>query len=160
MAWAKEFMEYVDKWLSRDNNNCRSFTYGCALYDWIRESRFDLDDLWIRYDMEQDIESESWANSDWVQWLSDEAIVEILDISVLDDYWDRLSDEVDEEDKQSIFDELDSYPSFETRDQYEEIVQKLVEDTENSNLNWRTVAEEYEDNNYLHIDEEENVQED
>ena len=156
MAWAKDFMEYVDKWLSRDNNNCRSFTYGCALYDWIRESRFDLDDLWIRYDMEQDIESESWANSDWVQWLSDEAIVEILDISVLDDYWDKLSDECDEEDKQSIFDELDSYPSFETRDQYEEIVQKLVEDTENSNLNWRTVAEEYEDNNYLHIDEEEN----
>lgn len=156
MAWAKEFMEYVDKWLSRDNNNCRSFTYGCALYDWIRESRFDLDDLWIRYDMEQDIESESWANSDWVQWLSDEAIVEILDISVLDDYWDRLSDEVDEEDKQSIFDELDSYPSFETRDQYEEIVQKLVEDTENSNLNWRTVAEDYENENYLKIDEEEN----
>jgi hypothetical protein len=32
----------------------------------------------------------------------------------------------------------------------------LVEKTENSNLNWRTVAEEYEDNNYLHIDEEEN----
>lgn len=156
MAWAKEFMEYVDKWLSRDNNNCRSFTYGSALYDWIKESRFDLDDLWIRYDMEQDIESESWANSDWVQWLSDEAIVEILDISVLDDYWDKLSDECDEEDKQSIFDELDSYPSFETRDQYEEIVQKLVEDTDNSNLNWRTVAEEYEDNNYLHIDEEEN----
>lgn len=156
MAWAKDFMEYVDKWLSRDNNNCRSFTYGCALYDWIKESRFDLDDLWIRYDMEQDIESESWANSDWVQWLSDEAIVEILDISVLDDYWDKLSDECDEEDKQSIFDELDSYPSFETRDQYEEIVQKLVEDTDNSNLNWRTVAEEYEDNNYLHIDEEEN----
>ena len=159
MAWAKDFMEYVDKWLSRDNNNCRSFTYGCALYDWIRESRFDLDDLWIRYDMEQDIESESWANSDWVQWLSDEAIVEILDISVLDDYWDKLSDECDEEDKQSIFDELDSYPSFETRDQYEEIVQKLVEDTENSNLNWRTVAEEYEDNNYLHIDEEEDGKE-
>ena len=156
MAWAKDFMEYVDKWLSRDNNNCRSFTYGSAMYDWIKEGRFDLDDLWIRYDMEQDIESESWANSDWVQWLSDEAIVEILDISVLDDYWDKLSDECDEEDKQSIFDELDSYPSFETRDQYEEIVQKLVEDTENSNLNWRTVAEEYEDNNYLHIDEEEN----
>jgi hypothetical protein len=160
MAWAKDFMEYVDKWLSRDNNNCRSFTYGSAMYDWIKEGRFDLDDLWIRYDMEQDIESESWANSDWVQWLSDEAIVEILDISVLDDYWDKLSDECDEEDKQSIFDELDSYPSFETRDQYEEIVQKLVEDTDNSNLNWRTVAEEYEDNNYLHIDEEENVQED
>ena len=156
MAWAKDFMEYVDKWLSRDNNNCRSFTYGSAMYDGIKEGRFDLDDLWIRYDMEQDIESESWANSDWVQWLSDEAIVEILDISVLDDYWDKLSDECDEEDKQSIFDELDSYPSFETRDQYEEIVQKLVEDTENSNLNWRTVAEEYEDNNYLHIDEEEN----
>lgn len=156
MAWAKDFMEYVDKWLSRDNNNCRSFTYGCAMYDGIKEGRFDLDDLWIRYDMEQDIESESWANSDWVQWLSDEAIVEILDISVLDDYWDKLSDECDEQDKQDIFDELDSYPSFETRDQYEEIVQKLVEDTDNSNLNWRTVAEEYEDNNYLHIDEEEN----
>jgi hypothetical protein len=97
---------------------------------------------------------------DWVENLSDEAVAEIVDISVLDEFWDRLSDEVDEEDKQSIFDELDSYPSFETRDQYEEIVQKLVEDTDNSNLNWRTVAEEYEDNNYLHIDEEENVQED
>lgn len=156
MAWAKDFMNYVDKWLSRDNNNCRSFTYGCAMYDWIRESRFDLDDLWIRYDMVQDIVSESGANEEWVDWLSDEAIVEILDISVLDEYWDRLSDECDEQDKQDIFDELDSYPSFETRNQYEEIVQKLVEDSENSNLNWRTVAEEYEDNNYLHIDEEEN----
>ena len=155
MAWAKDFMEYVNKWLSRDNNNCRSFTYGCALYDWVKEGRFDLDDLDLRYDMEQDIENESWANHDWVEWLSDEAIIEILDIAVLDEYWDRLSDECDEQDKQEIFDELDSYSSFETRDDYENTVQKLVEDSDNSNLNWRTVAEEYEDNNYLHIDEEE-----
>lgn len=159
MAWAKDFMDYVNKWLSRDNNNCRSSSYGSAMYDWIKESRFDFDDLWIRDELNQEIQAESNADMDWVENLSDEAVAEIVDISVLDEFWDRLSDECDEQDKQDIFDELDSYPSFETRDQYEEIVQKLVEDTENSNLNWRTVAEEYEDNNYLHIDEEETDEE-
>lgn len=156
---ARDFIQFVDKWLSRDNNNCHSFSYGSAMYDWIKESRFDFDDLWIRDELNREIQAESGAEMDWIEGLSNDAVAEIVDISVLDEFWDRLSDEVDEEDKQNIFDELDSYPSFETRDQYEETVQKLVEDTENSNLNWRTVADEYEDEHYLSIKEEENVQE-
>lgn len=130
------------------------------MYDGIKEGRFDFDDLWIRDELNQSIQAESNADMDWVENLSDDAVAEIIDIAVLDEFWDNLQEEVNEEDIHNIFDELDSYPSFETREQYEEIVQKLVEDTENPELNRNKVAEQYEDENYLHIDEEENVQED
>lgn len=126
------------------------------MYDGIKEGRFDFDDLWIRDELNQSIQAESNADMDWVENLSDDAVAEIVDIAVLDEFWDNLQEEVNEEDIQSIFDELDSYPSFETREQYEEIVAKLVEDTENPELNRNKVAEQYEDENYLKIDEEEN----
>lgn len=126
------------------------------MYDGIKEGRFDFDDLWIRDELNQSIQAESNADMDWVENLSDDAVAEIVDIAVLDEFWDNLQEQVNEEDIQSIFDELDSYPSFETREQYEEIVAKLVEDTENPELNRNKVAEQYEDENYLKIDEEEN----
>ena len=126
------------------------------MYDGIREGRFDLDDLDIRYDIVQNIVSESGASEDWVDWLSDDVLIEITDISELDEYGRRIQEEVNEEDKQEIFDKLDEYSSFETREQYEETVANLVDEIGNPELNWNVVAQEYEDSNYLHIDEEEN----
>ena len=125
------------------------------MYDGIREGRFDLDDLDIRYDIVQNIVSESGASEDWVDWLSDDVLIEITDISELDEYGRRIQEEVNEEDKQEIFDKLDEYSSFETREQYEETVANLVDEIGNPELNWNVVAQEYEDSNYLHIDEEE-----
>jgi hypothetical protein len=57
---------------------------------------------------------------------------------------------------EDIFDDLDLIPEFETRDEFEEKVQKLVDDKCNPELNRRTVAERYEDEHYLSIKEEEN----
>lgn len=154
MSGARDFIEFVDSWLWRKNNNCRSFTLWSAMYDGVKEGRFDFDDLWIRDELNQSIQAESNADMDWVENLSDDAVAEIVDIAVLDEFWENLQEEVNEEDIQDIFDELDSYPSFETREQYEETVQKLVEDKDNPELNWSKVAEQYEDENYLEIDEE------
>lgn len=154
--WKRDYINFIDTWLWRANNNCRSFTYWSAMYDWIKESRFDFDDLWIRDEINQSIQAVSNADMDWVEDLSDDAVAEILDISEMDEYGRQIQEEINEEDKQEIFDELDTYSSFETREQYEEIVSKLVDDICNPELNWNTVAQEYEDNNYLHIDEEEN----
>lgn len=156
---ARDFVEFVDTWMSRKENVGSSFTYWRALYDWVREGRFDLDDLDIRYDTEQSIISASWANEERVSYLSDEAVVEIMDIAELQELGERLQEQVDDEDKQDVFEEIDTYPNFETRKQYEETVQKIVEETGNRNLNWKEVAEEYEDEYPLHIDEEEDTEE-
>lgn len=126
------------------------------MYDGIKEWRFDLDDLDIRYDIIQSIVAESGAREEWVDNLWDDVLVEIVDISELDEYWRRIQDEVNDEDIEDIFDDLDLITSFKTRDEFEEKVQKLTEDKNNSELNWRTVAERYEDEHYLSIEEEEN----
>lgn len=153
---ARDYVVFVDQWLARDNNNCRSFSYGSAMYDWIKESRFDFDDLWIRDEINQSIQAESNADMDWVENLSDDAVIEILDISVLDEYWREIQEQVNDEDIEDIFDDLDLIPSFKTRDEFEEKVQELTEDKDNSELNWRTIAERYEDEHYLSIEEEDN----
>lgn len=153
----RDYIEFIDSWMSRKENCWRSFTYWNALYDWVKESRFDLEDLWIRNDLEFYIQEESNADIEWVYWLSDNAIIEIVDISVLDEYGRKVQYDIDEEDKQEIFDALDDYDSFETRQQYEDIVADLVDKNWNTNLNRRTVADEYEEDNFLTIKEEENV---
>lgn len=158
MGTARDFVEFVDIWMSREKNIGKSFTYWCALYDWVREGRFYLDDLDIRYDAEQSIIYASWANEEWVSYLSDEAVVEIIDIAELQELGERIQEQVNDEDKQDIFEELDTYPNFETRKQYEETVQKIVEEIGNRNLNWKEVAEEYEEDYPLHIDEEEDTE--
>lgn len=156
----RDYIEYIDSWMSRKENCGRSFTYWNAMYDWIKESRFDFDDLWIRDEINEVIQAQSWADMDWVKDLSDDAVAEILDISDMDEYGRQIQEEINEEDKQEIFDKLDEYTSFETREQYEETVANLVDEIGNPELNWNEIAQEYEDSNYLHIDEEENVQED
>lgn len=151
----RDYIEFVDSWMSRKENVWRSFTYWAAMYDWIKESRFDFDDLWIRDEINQAIQAESNADMDWVENLSDDAVVEILDISDLDEYWRYIQEQVNDEDMEDIFDDLDLIPEFQTRDEFEEKVQKLVDDKCNPELNRRTVAEEYEDSHYLTIKEEE-----
>jgi hypothetical protein len=85
-------------------------------------------------------------------------VVEIIDIAELQELGERIQEQVNDEDKQDIFEELDTYPNFETRKQYEETVQKIVEEIGNRNLNWKEVAEEYEEDYPLHIDEEEDTE--
>jgi len=151
----RDYIEFVDTRMSRKENVGRSFTYGAAMYDWIKESRFDFDDLGIRSEINDSIESESWASRDWVENLSDDAVAEILDISELDEYGRYIQDQVNDEDIEDVFDDLDLIVSFKTRDEFEEKVQKLVDDKCNPDLNRRTVAERYEDEHYLSIEEEE-----
>lgn len=152
----RDYIEFVDGWMSRKENCGRSFTYWNAMYDWIKESRFDFDDLWIRDEINQSIQAESNADMDWVENLSDDAIVEIVDIAELDEYWRYIQEQINDEDKEDIFDDLDMIVEFQTRDEFEEKVQELTEDKWNPELNRRTVAEEYEDSHYLTIKEEEN----
>ena len=151
----KDYIQFVDSRMEREENKWRSFTYWAALYCWIKESRFDFDDLWIRDELECKIINDSWADMEWVQSLSDEAIAEILDISTLDERWRYLQDEVDREDKEEIFDELDMYTSFETRKEFEEKVKEIVSDNWNNNLDRENVAEQYEYEHFLSIKEEE-----
>ena len=153
--YKRDYISFIDTWMWRKENCGRSFTYWNAMYDGIKEWRFDLDDLDIRYDIVQNIVSESEASEDWVDWLSDDVLIEITDIAELDEYWRQIQEEINEQDKQEIFDELDTHSSFETREQYEETVANLVDEIGNPELNRNVVAQEYEDNNYLHIDEEE-----
>ena len=153
--YKRDYISFIDTWMWRKENCGRSFTYWNALYDWVKESRFDLDDLDIRYDIVQSIVAESGAREEWVDDLWDDVLVELTDISELDEYWRRIQEEVNDEDIEDIFDDLDLIPSFKTRDEFEEKVQKLTEDKDNSELNWRTIAERYEDEHYLSIEEEE-----
>ena len=88
-----EFKEFVDMYCSRPENNGKSFTYGCALYDWIRERRFTLDEIWVYDELLSCIAAQSGASYDWLEWLSDDAIVEIVDIAVLQDVAESLVDE-------------------------------------------------------------------
>ena len=106
--------------------------------------------------MNQAIQSDSNADMDWVENLSDDAVAEILDISELDEYWREIQEQVNDEDIEDIFDDLDLIPEFETREEFENKVNKLVEDKWNSDLNRRDVANKYEEEHYLSIKKEEN----
>lgn len=151
----KDYIDYMnDLWVQNERNLWKSFSYGSAMYDWIKESRFDFDDLWIRDVINQSIQAESNADMDWVENLSDDAIVEILDISLLDEYWREIQEQVNDEDIEDIFDDLDLIPEFETREEFENKVNELVEDKWNSDLNRRDVANKYEEEHYLSIKEE------
>lgn len=134
------YLEFVDQWMDRPENKGRSFTYWSAMYDWIKEHRFSFDDLWIDYDVRESIQSSSWASSEWVDYLSDEAIAEILDIAELDEYGRQIQDEYDEELKDEIADELD-WEEFKTREDFEDRVKELCKW---SGLYWDEVADEIE----------------
>lgn len=156
MADKSWYLEFVDQWMERPENRGHSFTYWSAMYDWIRESRFSFSDLWIDYDIRDYVQNESWAEREWVEYLSDEALAEIVDISVLDEYGRQIQDEYDEERKDEIINEFDDWDEYQTREEFELTVQDACKWT---NLDWCEVADEIEDTYEIIIKEEQEEEE-
>ena len=147
-----DYLRYVNEWMNRPENVWRSFTMWSALYDYCVNWSWSLYDLWIEDTIDDAIISESWADPEWVRNLSTNAKLEIVDISFLDELGREIEDEVRDHEKNEIFDELESIDEFQTREEFEKKVQELCEDTE---LDWESVAEQFEQDFYLVIKEEE-----
>lgn len=147
------YLEFVDQRMERPENRWSSFTYWSAMYTGIREHRFTFDSLGIDWDLREYVTAQSWANYEWVEWLSDEAIAEIVDISVLQDYGEGIYDNYVEEKRDEIFDDIESdYPDwFKTRAEFEEACQKACE---TELVDWRDIAEWFEEYRDLYIKEE------
>lgn len=104
-----DILEYKKEWITRKGNSCRSFTNWACFYDWVKEGQLKLDCLGFEYEVNQSILYQSWANEEWVEGLDDKIKVELVDIALLDELVDREIREVEEEEKQELFDDLDSY---------------------------------------------------
>lgn len=105
----KRYLEFVEQRAKRPENCGRSFTYGNAMYSFITEWRGSFSWLGIQDRIVENIVAESWASYDWVEWLSDEALAEIVDISELDDYGREINDEYQEEILWEIEEKLEEY---------------------------------------------------
>lgn len=105
----RDYLDYVNEWMNKPENKGSSFTMWKALYDFCAWWSGTLSDLGIEDEINEIILNESGANYDWVEWLNDQAKLEIVDISVLQEIGERIEDEINEEDKEEVFDELDSY---------------------------------------------------
>lgn len=79
--------------MKKPQNVGKSFTMGCALYDFCRDWNWTLADLGIEDIINEKICEMSWADYDWVEWLNDNAKLEILDISELCELWQMIEDE-------------------------------------------------------------------
>ena len=79
--------------MKKPQNVGESFTMGCALYDFAHGRNWTLADLWIEDEINEIICEESWASYDWVEWLNDDAKLEILDISILCELGQKIEDE-------------------------------------------------------------------
>lgn len=90
----QNYLDFVESRLEKDNNRCKSFTMGCALYDYCHWRNGTLSDLWIEDTINGIITDESWADYDWVEWLNDDAKLEILDISILDELGRQIEEEM------------------------------------------------------------------
>lgn len=105
----ERYLEFVEQRAKRPENCGRSFTYGNAMYSFITEWRGSFSWLGIQDRIVENIVAESWASRDWVEWLSDEALAEIVDISELDDYGREINDEYQEWLREDILDKLEEY---------------------------------------------------
>lgn len=103
------YLEFVEQRAKRPENCGRSFTYGNAMYSFITEWRGSFSWLGIQDRIVENIVAESWASRDWVEWLSDEALAEIVDISELDDYGREINDEYQDWLREDILDKLEEY---------------------------------------------------
>lgn len=112
----KNYLNFVSEWMNKEENKGKSFTMGCALYDFCHWWNGILSDLWIEDIVNEIIVSQSGANYERVEGLNDDAKLEILDISILCELWQQIEDEEEEEKKSECFDELDGY-SFVSRDE-------------------------------------------
>lgn len=105
----RDYIEYVGERMNKPENKGSSFTMWKALYDFCAGWSWTLYDLGIEDQIDDYITYQSWANRERVEWLSDIAKLEIVDISVLQEIGEQIEDDINEEDKQEVFDELDSY---------------------------------------------------
>lgn len=151
------YVDYVDTRMKENQNKGCGCTYGHAMYDAIQNGWISLDWLGIREDLERDLINESWANEEWVSYLDDSVLVELLDYSVLNDYWTEIESDIqceeDEDDKEYIVWELDKM-EFNSRKKLDEAVKQLVSESWNNRLEWTEIAEEYENDNFLDFDED------
>lgn len=102
----ERFLEFVNQRMARPENKWRSFTYWSAMYTWIREDRFTFEYLWIYDEIVQYVCNISWASYDRVEWLNDNALAEIVDISVLQEFWEEIDAEYQEGKRQELKDFL------------------------------------------------------
>lgn len=105
----QDYLEFVNERMEKDKNKWKSFTMWCALYDFCSWWSWTLDDLWIEEEINGIICEQSGADYERVEWLNDQAKLEILDISILDELWKQIEEEEEENEKSECFDELDSY---------------------------------------------------
>lgn len=146
------FKYYNNDWDKRKENVWRSYTYWACLYDWVREWHLDLDEF--SWEINDYIESESWARREWVEDLDDSVKVEILDIAYLDELVVGKKEEAQEEQQEELFDELDDNWPYKTRDELENKVADLLEDYEYIDKFLWNVCDEYEEDRGIDYDEQ------
>ena len=148
----KDYLNFIEARADKSENCGRSFTYGNAMYDRIQEWRWSFADLWIDDVIEENVIAESWANRDWVQWLSDEILAELVDVSLLDELGREISANISEEEKEEMFDELDG----EDFENIEEVIAKIKEIKNNYYIddNAEDLADEYANDRDLYEERE------
>ena len=154
---ADYYVNYVNKWMEENKNKGCGCTYWHAMYEAIRNWWVSFEWLWIREQIENMIVNDSWASEEWVSYLDDKVLAELVDLDTLNEYWISIEEEwneaVDEDDKEYIYWELDK-KEFKTREELDEAVKELVSESWNDRLNWATISEDYENDNFLDFDED------
>lgn len=98
MATTREnYLNFVSERMKKPENAGKSFTMGCALYDFAKGRNWTLADLGIEDTINGIIAEESGADYERVEWLNDDAKLEILDISELDELGRMIEEEETEE---------------------------------------------------------------
>lgn len=147
MSSKRDFIiNYVDKWLSKKENQCRSFSYGNAMYDAVKDWWTDFDDLGISDMINDSIEWESGANRDWIEGLSDDIKAELVDIALLDELGREMNGEVKEEDINDILDDMPNPEEYENEEECEDAIQRMLDEWYyHPDITSREVLEKYMD---------------
>ena len=147
MSSKRDFIiNYVDKWLSKKENQCRSFSYGNAMYDAIKDGWCDFDDLGISDMINDSIEWESGANRDWIEGLSDDIKAELVDISLLDELGREMDEEVKEEDINDILDDMPNPEEYKNEEECEDAIQRMLDEWYyHPDITSREILEKYMD---------------
>lgn len=147
MTTKKDFIvNYIDKWLSEKNNNCKSFSYWNAMYDAVKDGWCDFDDLGISDMINDSIEWESGANRDWIEWLDDSIKAELVDISLLDELGREMDGEVKEEDINDILDDMPNPEEYENEEECEDAIQRMLDEWYyHPDITSREILEKYMD---------------
>lgn len=147
MSSKRDFIiNYVDKWLSKKENQCRSFSYWNAMYDAIKDWWTDFDDLGISDMINDSIEWESGANRDWIEWLDDSIKAELVDVALLDELGREMDGEVKEEDINDILDDMPNPEEYENEEECEDAIQRMLDEWYyHPDITSREILEKYMD---------------